>query len=176
MKDDQGALARLAAEPLDDVDAATLEQLRAAYQSADPVPAGLVERVHFALALDVMLEEVAGMTRVPLDASAVRSGATDVRTETLTFSADRLTAMVTVTRDDAGRLRLDGWLAPPAPLRVLLRLRGHGDREVLADDQGRFSFAGLGDGFAQLRFFAPALPEAGSADPGEAVVTPVFEL
>ena len=101
--DDDRTLAELAAQPLDDVDAATLEQVRALYDATDPVPDDLVERIHFSLALDEMFDEVARMTRVPLDAMAVRGEqATGTRTETLTFSADRLTAMVTVS---AGRAR-----------------------------------------------------------------------
>ena len=124
MEDDR-TLDQLAGEPLDDVDATTLDQLRAVYDEADPVPPDLVERVRFSLALDEMYEEVARMTRVPLEALSVRSDQTaGTRTETLTFSADRLTAMVTVSRLGAGRLRLDGWLAPPEHCVVRLRHPG----------------------------------------------------
>ncbi|MEP7091709.1 MAG: hypothetical protein ABI776_16535, partial [Nocardioidaceae bacterium] len=140
MMDDDRTIAELADQPLDDVDAATLRQVRTVFEHADPVPPDLVERVHFALALDVMFDEVARMTRVPLDDFAVRSDrAVGERTETITFSADRLTAMVTVTRTGQGRVRLDGWLAPPEPMRVSLRVQGSVDRDADADDQGRFS-------------------------------------
>lgn len=164
--DDEGALAE---QPLDDADAATLRLVREAYETAEPVPADLVERVRFAVALDAMFEEVAAMTRVPLDELAVRSESTGVRTETLTFSADRLTAMVTVTSSPGGRLRLDGWIAPPTLLRVVLRLQGGGEQALTADEEGRFTFDGLDEGFAQLRFFDEENCE-------NAVVTPVFQL
>jgi hypothetical protein len=170
--DDDRTLAELAGQPLDDVDAATLEQLRAMYAAADPVPDDLVERIRFSLALDEVFDEVARMSRLPLDALAVRGEpAVGTRTETLTFSADRLTAMVTISRVGPGRLRLDGWLAPPGPLRVHLRMRTGTDHEVVADEQGRFSFEQLEDGFGQLSF-----RPVGDDDAANAVVTPLFEL
>jgi hypothetical protein len=160
----------LAEQPLDDVDAATLSQVRDLYDVADPVPVDLVQRVKFSLALDEMFDEVARMTRMPLDELAVRAEQ-PTRTETLTFSADRLTAMVTVTPTSAGRLRLDGWLAPPAPHRVGLRMQDAGDLEVVAGPDGRFSFEDLDEGFGQLSF-RPLGENAGEST----VVTPLFQL
>ncbi len=177
--DDERTLAELAAEPLDDVDAATLHEVRAVYEDLDPVPPDLVDRVRFSLALDEMFDEVARMTRVPQDALATRSDpAQGTRTETLTFSADRLTAMVTVNRVSLGMLRLDGWIAPAEPCEVRLRIQGGADREVLADAHGRFSFDDLDEGFGQLSFHPVAGGPAG--DPGDGsdntVVTPLFQL
>ena len=170
--DDDRSLADLAAQPLDGVDATTLDRVRELYAATDPVPDDLVERIHFSLALDEMYDEVARMSRMPLDAMAVRGEqATGTRTETLTFSADRLTAMVTVTRIAPGRLRLDGWLAPPAAFRVRIRIQGGAEREALADEQGRFSFDELEEGFGQLSFHP-----VGDDEPENAVVTPLFQL
>src|SRR3954449_5584217 len=107
MNDDR-TLAELAAQPLDDADAAPLGQVWAMYAATDPVPADLVERVRFSLALDEVFDEVARMTRVPHEELAVRGEVAGTRTETLTFSADRLTAMVTVSRLGPDGLRLDG--------------------------------------------------------------------
>ena len=169
---DDPRLDELAAQALDDTDATTLAAVRALYDATDPVPADLVERVNFSLALDEMFEEVARMTRVPLDTLAVRGDqSTGTRTETLTFSADRLTAMVTVSRVAPGQLRLDGWLAPPGQWRVRLRLQGKGARDEVADEQGRFSFDGLDEGFGQLSFHP-----VGDDDVENAVVTPLFQL
>jgi hypothetical protein len=171
MEDDR-TLDELAAGLLDDVDATTLADLRAVLDQTDPVPDDLVDRVRFSLALDEVFEEVARMTRVPLEALAVRGEqAAGTRTETLTFSADRLTAMVTVSRLGADGLRLDGWLAPPEACRVRLRLQDQEPLETVVDESGRFSFAGLGEGFGQLSFH-PADDEA----PENAVVTPLFQL
>jgi hypothetical protein len=181
--DDDRTLAELAAEPLDDVDAATLSRVRAVYDGIDPVPADLVDRVRFSLALDEMFDEVARMTRVPQDALATRGEAAHgTRTETLTFSADRLTAMVTVNRVALGRLRLDGWIAPAEPCEVRLRIQGRADREVLADGHGRFSFDDLEEGFGQLSFHPVADPgddgAGGTTNEGteNSVVTPLFQL
>jgi hypothetical protein len=167
-------------EPLDDVDAVVLEELRATYEDVDPVPHDLVERIKFSLALDEMFEEVARMTRVPLEEMAVRGDPTaGTRTETLTFSAERLTAMVTVSRSGPGRLRLDGWLAPSESCRVRLRIQGAPSRETVSDDGGRFSFEDLDEGFAQLSFHPlgdEASDETGADEGQNAVVTPVFQL
>lgn len=162
----------LAGEPLDPTDVGLLEELAEVYALADPVPAGLVERVQFALALDEVYDEVAQLTRVPLDALATRAEElTGTRTETLTFTAERLTAMVTVTRVE-GALRIDGWLTPPG--RTLVRLRRQdaaGHREVQADDTGRFVLDGVPKGFAQLSFH-----RLDGDDAEAAVVTPLFQL
>ena len=163
-------IAELAERPLDDVDAATMARVREVYEAADGVPPELVERVNFSLALDEVYDEVARMTRVPLDAPPAYGEQDGARTETLTFSADRLTATVTVSRIGPGRLRLDGWLAPSERLRVCIRLPDRGEREVVADDQGRFSFPALEGGFGQLSFH-PA-----DAEDANAVVTPLFQL
>jgi hypothetical protein len=177
--DDDRTLAELAAEPLDDVDAATMHRLRAVFEAADPVPPDLVERIKFSLALDEVFDEVARMTRMPLDALATRSDpAHGTRTETLTFSADRLTAMVTVNRVTMGKLRLDGWLAPAEPCKVRLRIQGGADRDALADSHGRFSFDDLEEGFGQLSFH-PAVDDTDGEqlDGSEnTVVTPLFQL
>jgi hypothetical protein len=173
--DEDRRLEELADGPLDETDVATVAELRALYDAADPVPVDLVERARFSLALDEMFDEVARMTRVPLDAMATRSeDLAGTRTETLTFSAERLTAMVTVSRIGPGRLRLDGWLAPPGAYVVRIRLQGRGQLEVRADEEGRFAFEDLQEGFGQLSFHPAGADGADDAD--NTVVTPVFEL
>lgn len=160
-----------AGQSIDEADLATLALLAQAFDELDPVPAGLVDRLRFGLALDEMLAEVAELTRVPDDAMAVRGDSSaPVRTQTLTFDAEAVTAMVTVQRISADRLRVDGWLAPAAPMRIRLRMQGE-RRQTLADESGRFSFDSLPEGFAQLTFH-PAEPEGADA----VVVTPLFEL
>lgn len=161
----------LAEEHLDAADAALLAEVAALLEQVDPVPADLVERVQFALALDEVFAEVAQLTRLTMDALAVRSEpGVGTRTESLTFSADRLTAMVTVTRAGTDRVRMDGWLAPEGPMHVSLRMQD-GTRETTADDAGRFVFEDLPDGFAQLSFRPVDAEDAESV-----VVTPLFQL
>jgi hypothetical protein len=171
MNDDDRALAELAGQPLDDADAATLEQVRQLYAGVDPVPAGLVDRVMFSLALDEVFDEVAELVRVPLDALAVRGDDVAMRTETLTFSADPLSALVTVTRVAAGSVRIDGWLTPAVAYRVRLRVQDAGEMDTDANDQGRFSFEEVPEGLGQLSFVVGA--DRGTS---KTVVTPVFAL
>lgn len=161
-----------ALRPLDAVDDRLLAEVGQLLTEADPVPADLVDRIRFSLALDEMYAEVAQLSRMPLDSVAVRGDqAAGMRTETLTFSAERLTAMVTVTRPAPDRIRVDGWLAPPGVMRVHLRMQ-EGSQDAIADESGRFVFEGLPEGFAQLAFHSH--PDRGDDDP--VVVTPLFQL
>jgi hypothetical protein len=156
----------LATAPMDLEDEALLRELDLLLRQTDPVPADLVERVQFALALDELHAEVAEMTRLSLDALAVRADPTvEAATTSLTFKTDAFTAMVTVTRTGDDVFRLDGWVAPPVPLRVVARMQ-EGVVEVESDGSGRFVVDGLPGGFAQLVFHHE----------GGAVVTPMFEL
>lgn len=133
------------------------------------MPANLVARVQFALALDEVYAEVAEITRLPADALAVRSeAAPGMRTETVTFAADRLNVMLTVSRPAAEHVRVDGWVTPVTALRITLRMQ-EGSQEVSADESGRFVFESLPEGFAQLTF----TPDD---DPRGVVVTPLFQL
>ena len=164
------AVAAAAEQPLDAVDEAVLREVALLLEQADPVPADLVGRVQFSLALDEVYAEVAHITRLSDDALAVRGEPdTGTRTETLTFSAERLTAMVTVSRAAPEQVRLDGWLAPAAVLRVRVRMQ-EGSAEVVSDESGRFVLEGLPEGFAQLTF------EPVEGESGERIVTPMFQL
>ncbi len=156
--------------PLDHTDERLLRDVAAMLEVADPMPADLVGRVQFALALDEVFEEVASMTRVLDDALAVRADlASATRTETVTFSADRLTSMVTLTTSAPGRVRIDGWVTPSGVRRIGLRMQGS-DREVTTDESGRFVADDLREGFVQLVFHPLASDSEGL------VVTPLFKL
>lgn len=156
--------------PLDSTDDALLAELAELYDTVDPLPGGLTDRLSFSLALDEVYAEVAAMTRVTADVAGVRSEQADVRTQTMSFSAEALTIMVTVTHTGPDQVRLDGWVAPAAPLPVRLRMV-EGRYHTLADDSGRFVFTDLPNGFVQLMFGA-----GGGDDGGQVVVTPSFEL
>jgi hypothetical protein len=162
-----------AGSPMDAADEALLAELAELLTAVDPVPDDLVNRIQFSLALDEVYAEVAEVTRYAADALAVRHDPmAEERTETLTFSAERLTAMVTVTRTD-DELRMDGWIAPAD--RFLVRVRMQDDqREIRTDEGGRFVVDGLPEGFAQLSFHR--IGEDGTPDDSEAVVTPLFQL
>jgi hypothetical protein len=161
----------LADQPLDAVDSALLAEVAALYEALDPVPADLVDRVSFSLALDEVFDEVAQLTRMPADTASVRTELADaVHTPTLSFAAERLTAMVTVSRAGVGRVRVDGWVTPPGERRVNVRMQGTAV-EVHADAGGRFVVEDLRAGFVQLVFH----PLDGE-DASGPVVTPLFKL
>lgn len=169
--DDMPQGADLADRPLDATDTDLLTEVAALYDDVDPVPADLVDRVKFALALDEVYDEVAQITRVPVDAAAVRSGLADaVCTDTLTFAAAHLSAMVTVTRSGTGRVRVDGWVSPLGERRVSIRMQGTAV-DTVTDDSGRFVVDDLREGFAQL-VFHPREDEGADG----LVVTPLFKL
>lgn len=156
---------------IDDVDEAVLASLARALHAADPVPGGLVERSQFAMTLALLEEdaaEVMAMHPVESLSGAVRAeNAAPVEARTITFTHESLTVMIALSPSDDGRVRVDGWLAPAAPLVVELRQPG-GDQSTTADDDGRFSFDAAQGGPASLLVLL-------GGDAGR-VTTPVVEL
>jgi hypothetical protein len=142
---------------LDDTDQAILDRLATIHRRLDPPPADLDERTRFGLALDEVDIEVARLSENLLVGSGARS---TERTRTITFDADSRTIMVTIVDRSDGRVRLDGWLAPAAALRVELRLAGPADagpadagasvEMATSDASGRFVFDGIPHGLAQI--------------------------
>jgi hypothetical protein len=133
----------------------------------DPPPPDLDERVLFAIALGDLDAEVAHLAREELAGSGAR--AAGERTRTITFDADSRSVMITVVERSDNLVRIDGWLAPGAALRVELR-RPEPDPTltVTADATGRFVFDEVPHGLAQL------LVHAGVGD--ARVVTPSMVL
>jgi hypothetical protein len=127
-------------------DAALLDRLQTMWEHKDPMPAGLVERVTFAIGLDNLDVELMRLTEEVLVPAGAR-GAEHVRT--ITFGGESVTVMVTVSQEGQEAFRLDGWLAPAAALAVELRRAG-GSLETLSDEDGRFVFEDVPPGLAQL--------------------------
>src|SRR3989442_13741924 len=112
MSGDERPPAAAAAEPLDELDVAVLGELHSLYGVLDPVPADLVDRVQFALALDDLDVEVVRLREeTGLDLAGVRG---DEESRTITFDSDSLTVMISILPLGPDEVRLDGWLAPPA--------------------------------------------------------------
>ena len=154
--------------PLDRDDQAVLDRLVAVHMLLDPPPADLDERVLFAIALEDVDVEVARLSEDLLVGSGARGSE---RTRTITFDAESRAVMITIVDRADGLVRLDGWLAPSAALRVELRLPEPAPpRIVTSDVAGRFAFDGVPHGLAQLLVHPPE----GGAEPR--VVTPSLAL
>jgi hypothetical protein len=151
---------------LDDVDVELVRRLAGLWQAADPAPDDLVERLQFGITLDALHAEIAELQRVDGLVGARGGDATDV--QTITFTSSQLTTMITVSPISSGRVRVDGWAAPGAGLRVELRVES-GNLQAVADDDGRFVFEDVPSGLGQF-VLRPADPTA------TAVVTPSIDL
>jgi hypothetical protein len=136
--------------PMDDRDFAVLDRLAGVFALVDPPPADLDERVLFGVDLaDAGFDlEVA---RLGEDLPATSGARAAQQTRTITFDADVRTIMITAVERADGLLRIDGWLAPGAALRVDLRAPEPAPvRTVTADETGRFVFDRVRHGLAQL--------------------------
>ncbi len=156
----------IAAQPLDDLDRSILDTVAEVFRAADPVPAGLTEDIKFALTVQAMHAEVAELQRVGAESALARSEYT--QTQTLTFSAETLSVMVTMSPIDADEVRVDGWVTGhDSTVRVELRA---GARTVSADvdDDGRFTLDPAPRGLVRFVF----LPD-GDVRP---VITPTVEI
>lgn len=151
-------------DPLDDLDLRILGLVGHLYDEADPPPATLVERVQFAIALE-HIDEV--LTQRPVVAAARG----EERTRSVMFDGDSLTIMVTVSPLPVGRVRLDGWLAPPGAHPIEIRT-GDGPVHTTADADGRFVVGSVPAGLIQL----VVRTGGGAEGPPRSVVTPSIEV
>jgi hypothetical protein len=158
----------LAAEDLDPSDYALLNSLRAFYDECDPVPDGLVERIEFQITLDALHTEVATLTQLDMATAGTRSAATET-VRTITFSSESLTTMVTLTPLGDGTVRVDGWAAPGAGIRVEVLLPD-GPRNTYADEDGRFVFESVPCGLAKFALYVAHESEFST------VLSPAIEL
>jgi hypothetical protein len=156
----------LAAEPIDAIDERILAGIADVLRAADPVPAGLADDIKFALTVQALHAEVAELQRVGAETALARSEYT--HTQTLTFSAETLSVMVTMSPIDADEVRVDGWVTGhDSPVRVEIRTA---TRTIGAevDDDGRFTIDPAPRGLVRFVF----LPE-GDVRP---VITPTVEI
>src|SRR5712691_9321542 len=156
-------------EPLDEADFGLLDSIRGLFDAADPMPADLPERIRFFLALRDLEIEVARLA-VAEDWTAAARGAEQSRT--ITFDSDSLTIMIRIDTNRDGTVRVDGWLAPPQRREIEMKTASDA-LSVASDEQGRFSFARVPRGTAQL-VVRPA--EQGPSGAGRSVVTPALIL
>ncbi len=153
-------------QPMDAVDAELLGGLRRIHEHADPVPAGLIEDVLFAIDVQALHAEVAEIQQRSLEGAGVRGG--DYSTaETLTFSGGDFTTMVTISQIDRESVRLDGWVIG-GPARIELRGTAGGSMSE-PDEDGRFVFDAVPRGLVRF-VLHPKDPTVTT------VITPAFEI
>jgi hypothetical protein len=133
-------------EPLSDVDESILAAVRRLWETADPMPAGLIEQIRFALDLDTSLDlEVSRM----VETQELAAARTDELTRLVTFQSDSLSIMITIEPRVDGTARIDGWLTPAACHEIELRCPAT-PITTSSDDAGRFSLDSVPTGIVQL--------------------------
>jgi hypothetical protein len=162
-------------EPMDDDDLAVLAHLAEVANLVDPMPDDLDERSLFAATLAGLEVEMMEAVHVAEPLAGVRSATAPtegVPTEarTISFTHGDLTLMIQLSRERAGRIRVDGWIAVPTPsYTVELHRPGAEPESTEADEDGRFSFPSVEPGAASLIVRRPK-------SDGGAVSTPLIEL
>jgi hypothetical protein len=158
-----------ASELLDETDQELIAELSRVYQLIDPAPPGLIDRVGFTLTLAHLELELARLVSDSIEPVGARS---EEGARTLTFTAENLTVVVTITQVGRCEYRMDGWLAPGGGMRVELRLQDESN-DTHASDDGRFEFDQVPPGLAQLVFHPTEGGQGGLLNP---VVTPAMVL
>ncbi|GAA0652586.1 hypothetical protein GCM10010174_90450 [Kutzneria viridogrisea] len=143
-----------------------LAELDVLFDKVDPMPADLVERVQFAIALEDLDVEVARWQR-DQELAGVRGAGPN----TVTFTVEDLTIMVSFAPAGGG-YRFDGWLVPGGPHTVEVRVAGHTSTTTAADEGGRFAVDQVPKGTTQLVIHLAA----GHGGRGRTVVTPTLVL
>lgn len=160
-------------DAIDERDMTALHAVRELWSRADPVPAGLAERMKFAITVHALHAEVAELMDSALlvtrGDAATKADATP--TESVTFTAASVSLMVTasVREDDESRVKIDGWVTKGgAEVDAVSR---ETTVTVVADEHGRFVVDDVARG--PVHFVVRTTP----SDPGaRPVITPTVEL
>jgi hypothetical protein len=161
-------------EAIDGRDLESLRAVRDLWSRADPAPAGLAERMKFAITVHALHAEVAELMEsslVPTRGDDVSTAVEPTLTESVTFTAASVSLMVTASahESDASLVKVDGWVT-----------RGGAEVDavaagvvstVVADEHGRFVIDALPKG--PVHFLIRSNPGNPAARP---VITPTIEL
>jgi len=155
-----------------------LTMIRSMFESADPVPAGLVDRIRLSVALAGLNGDLdSELARLTVHEAALARGAPE-ESRTITFDSSSLTIMIRIDPNADGTVRVDGWLAPPRPCRVEVTM-ADGPITTDADADGRFAFLSVPRGTARIVVRRPE-QSTGESQPGpfgmKTVVTPALML
>lgn len=153
-------------------DATLWRELAAMWQTVDPMPASLVERVLVALAtenLDAEYELLHLVERT--DRLVGARGGGDALT--LSFSGASFSLLLRVSSLDSAFRRVDGWVTPAQRMRVTVRQDDRSwDADV--DGGGRFELPRLPAGIS--RFWLVGRQSVTPSEEHELFATPAFEL
>lgn len=128
-------------------DAALFARLRSVWSEVDPVPAGLIDRVVAAVAVEDLSREYALLTLIDTEELAAVRGESD--TLTLQFSDGSTSILVHVTTAEDGRRRVDGWV--DAESLAVEVVQGEREQSAELEDHGRFSLGGVEPGLSRVR-------------------------
>ena len=156
---------------LDDLDYEILDGIRAIFERVDPMPAGLPERVRFALAMRGLESELA--RPVSEEGPRLVGARGTEQSRTVTFDSASLSIVIRIEQNKNGSVRIDGWLAPAQPREIEMQTSAE-TLSVSSDDQGRFAFAEVPPGTARLVVVGAAVRDQGGGGPS--VVTPALVL
>lgn len=150
-----------------------LDLVREAWETRDPVPPGLVQRMQVVAQAEAVLADTDLDYELLLlvERSSELTGARGTAAYTLRFAGDDLDLLLRAVPADDGTARLDGWVAPATPSSVRVVAvpdTGH-SWEVVADERGRFELTGLAPGMYRV-FLTPDDPAV------RAFGTPAFEI
>ncbi|MFE1645958.1 hypothetical protein [Microbacterium sp. P01] len=148
-------------------DAALFARLRTAWMQVDPVPAGLVDRMVAAVAVEDLSREYALLTLV--EGAAVSATRGEAETATLQFSDGSTNVLLHISTLESGQHRIDGWI--DAPTLAIRLAQGESERSAEAAEHGRFAFDEVASGISRIRLVV-------RADDGELreFQTPQFEI
>lgn len=157
---------------IDARDLTNLAAVRDLFAHVDPMPAGLTDRVKFALTVQALQAEVAELTDSALLVTrAPEAGTTaPTPTESVTFTAPSVSLMVLVSpARDAEGVRIDGWVTRGgAEVDVV---HATGTTTATANEHGRFVIDVVNHG--RVHFVIRTDPQDPATRP---VITPTIEL
>lgn len=139
-----------------------VDAVHAAWTRWDPPPDNLAETILVGLAMDDLDAQYELLTLVHRhnQLAGTRSSASDADRILIEFRSGDLTVLVRVAQDDAGGLRLDGWVTPATGGSVTV-VQGEWSSTVPLDANGRFGTPTTGRGLTQLIVQPTASPVEG---------------
>jgi hypothetical protein len=148
-------------------DAELFRALRRTWETVDPEPVDLVDRMVAAVAAADLSDEYALLTLVAdAETAAVRG---DAEMLTLQFSDGTTSVLLHVSATESGRRRIDGWVDGAA---LSIELEQDAGSWTTASDGGRFAFDDVPPGMSRLRVMMDKTVDGGSAE----LRTPRFEV